>query len=165
MAEGMVGPRVRRLIVPLIVMAGATLGWSKARRRQPRDLTPRSWSELDPVAPASLYLVPAEPVAPEPVPVLAAAPAEAVTAKEREVAPAAGPPPGNGPTPGPYAGSVLPLDDGSAPSDGFLIKGNAGSMRSHSPDSPYFARTRAEVWFRTQADAIAAGFVPWAPRK
>jgi hypothetical protein len=60
---------------------------------------------------------------------------------------------------------VLPLEDGSAPSAEFAVKGNAGSMRAHSADSPYFGRTRAEVWFRTQQDAAAAGFAPWAPKK
>jgi hypothetical protein len=68
-------------------------------------------------------------------------------------------------SPGPYPGSVLPLPDGSAPAPDFVVKGNTGSMRSHGPRSPYFGRTRAEVWFRTDEDAVAAGFRPWTPRK
>jgi hypothetical protein len=66
--------------------------------------------------------------------------------------------------PGPFPGSVLPRADGSAPSGEFVVKGNASSKRSHGPSSPYYNRTRAEVWFRTEADAVAAGFRPWAPK-
>jgi len=56
------------------------------------------------------------------------------------------------------------LADGSAPTADFVVKGNANSMRSHRPGSPYYRRTRAEVWFRTEQDAVAAGFRPWAPK-
>jgi hypothetical protein len=69
------------------------------------------------------------------------------------------------PTPGPYPSSVLPLADGSPPSSEFTVKGKAGSMRCHATGSPYFGRTRAEVWFRSQEDAVAAGFRPWAPKR
>jgi hypothetical protein len=68
------------------------------------------------------------------------------------------------PVPGPFPGSVLPRADGGAPSREFVIKGNANSMRCHGPSSPYYGRTRAEVWFRTERDAVAAGFRPWAPK-
>jgi len=68
------------------------------------------------------------------------------------------------PAEGPFPGSVLPLADGSAPTAEFVVKGNANSMRSHGPGSPYYGRTRAEVWFRTDEDAVAAGFRPWAPK-
>jgi len=34
-------------------------------------------------------------------------------------------------------------------------------MLFHSPDSPYYKRTKAEVWFRTVTDARAAGFTDW----
>jgi small subunit ribosomal protein S2 len=56
------------------------------------------------------------------------------------------------------ADSAAPLEDGSAP-DGFEIKGNADSMKFHAPTSPWFGRTKAEVWFRTVEAAEAAGFV------
>ncbi len=63
--------------------------------------------------------------------------------------------------PGPYGpGSVAPLPDGSAPA-GYTIKGNADSMLYHTPASPYFGRTKAEAWFRTEADAARAGFKRW----
>jgi hypothetical protein len=61
-------------------------------------------------------------------------------------------------------GSAAPLPDGSAPGPEYTIKGNAGSMLFHRPDSPYYARTKAQVWFRTATDARAAGFTEWVPR-
>lgn len=53
------------------------------------------------------------------------------------------------------------------PPDGFTIKGNAQSMLFHTPESPYYGRTKAEVWFRTEADAERAGFTKYTrkPRK
>jgi large subunit ribosomal protein L17 len=58
----------------------------------------------------------------------------------------------------PYgAGSHAALEDGSEP-DGFPIKGNADSMLYHMPDSEYYDRTVAEVWFKTEEDAEKAGF-------
>jgi len=53
------------------------------------------------------------------------------------------------------------------PPDGFTIKGNVQSKLFHTPDSPYYGRTRAEVWFRTEADAERAGFTKYVrkPRK
>jgi large subunit ribosomal protein L22 len=56
-----------------------------------------------------------------------------------------------------WAGSALPNDDGSAP-EGFEIKGNADSMIYHEPDSAYYGRTVAEVYFDTVESAEAAGF-------
>jgi small subunit ribosomal protein S2 len=53
--------------------------------------------------------------------------------------------------------SAAPLADGSAP-EGFEIKGNQNSMKFHAPSSPWYARTNAEVWFRTAEAAEAAGF-------
>src|SRR3954470_5505063 len=49
----------------------------------------------------------------------------------------------------PYGeGSHAPLADGSAP-EGFDIKGNADSMKYHTPESPWYEQTVAEVWFAT----------------
>jgi large subunit ribosomal protein L17 len=48
-------------------------------------------------------------------------------------------------------------EDGSEP-EGFPVKGNADSMLYHVPDSEYYDRTVAEVWFKTAADAEEAGF-------
>ncbi|MGO1896336.1 MAG: 50S ribosomal protein L4, sunset domain variant [Brachybacterium sp.] len=55
-------------------------------------------------------------------------------------------------------GSAAPTADGSAP-EGFTIKGNQDSMKFHTPDSPWYGRTKAEVWFATEEAAKAAGFV------
>jgi large subunit ribosomal protein L4 len=63
--------------------------------------------------------------------------------------------PADGPDYGPD--SHLPLEDGSQP-EGFPIKGNADSMLYHVPDSAFYDRTVAEVWFRTPEAAEAAGF-------
>jgi large subunit ribosomal protein L17 len=59
----------------------------------------------------------------------------------------------------PYGeGSHAPLDDPATAPDGYPVKGNADSMKYHTPESPYYDRTVAEVWFKTAADAEAAGF-------
>lgn len=177
-AKGTAGTTLRRLLALLVVTTGATLAWVKARRRQLPGSMPRSWSELDSAAPATLVPAPAPAAAtpaatPAEAPVVEAPAGDAPAVEQSAVEPPAVEPPAatdetasvGGPVPGPYPGSVLPLDDGSAPSEEFVVKGNAGSKRSHSPDSPYFGRTRAEVWFRSQEDAKAAGFAPWTPRK
>lgn len=57
----------------------------------------------------------------------------------------------------PYAGSALPLEDGSAP-EGFEIKGNEDSMLYHEPGSRYYDVTQAEVYFDSAEAAEAAGF-------
>lgn len=66
---------------------------------------------------------------------------------------------------GPYGpGSARAADDGSGP-EGWAIKGNADSMLYHTEDSPYFGRTKAEVWFRDEEAASAAGFERWDHKK
>ena len=70
-----------------------------------------------------------------------------------------------GVTTGPYHGSARPGPDGAAPSEEFTIKGNEDSMLFHTPDSPYYGRTKAEVWFSRVEDAEAAGFTNWKRRK
>lgn len=58
----------------------------------------------------------------------------------------------------PYGpGSKAPLKSGNAPK-GHEIKGNADSMKYHTPDSPWYGQTVAEVWFDTEETAQAAGF-------
>ncbi|TCO14871.1 large subunit ribosomal protein L17 [Kribbella steppae] len=58
---------------------------------------------------------------------------------------------------GKYEGSAAPNADGSAPA-GFVIKGNENSMKYHTAESPWYDQTEAEVWFKEEADAEAAGF-------
>ena len=48
---------------------------------------------------------------------------------------------------------------GAEPPAGFDIKGNEDSMKFHTPESPWYAQTIAEVWFDSEAAAEAAGFV------
>lgn len=67
--------------------------------------------------------------------------------------------------PGPYGvGSAQAGDDGSGP-EGWEIKGNANSMLFHTTASPYYGRTKAEVWFQDEASAEAAGFQRWDHKK
>jgi large subunit ribosomal protein L17 len=54
-------------------------------------------------------------------------------------------------------GSHAPLEDGSQP-EGFPIKGNADSKLYHTPESPYYEQTVAEVWFASAEAAEAAGY-------
>jgi large subunit ribosomal protein L4 len=59
---------------------------------------------------------------------------------------------------GPYGpDSHAALDDGEQP-EGFPIKGNASSKLYHVPGSSFYNRTVAEVWFRSEEAAEAAGF-------
>lgn len=69
--------------------------------------------------------------------------------------------------PGRYGPGSADAVEHQGPPDGFTIKGNAQSMLFHTPDSPYYGRTKPEVWFRTEADAEQAGFTKYArkPRK
>ena len=62
--------------------------------------------------------------------------------------------------PGSYAALA-----GDVQPEGFAIKGNANSMLYHTPDSAFYDRTNAEVWFATEADAEAAGFSRPASQK
>jgi large subunit ribosomal protein L22 len=65
----------------------------------------------------------------------------------------------------PYGdGSHVALEDDSQP-EGYPIKGNTNSMKYHTPESPFYGRTIAEVWFATEEDAEAAGFTPPASQK
>jgi large subunit ribosomal protein L4 len=56
-----------------------------------------------------------------------------------------------------WAGSVQAFADGFEPPE-YPIKGNADSMLYHTPESPFYDRTVAEVWFDTEESAEAAGF-------
>ena len=61
-------------------------------------------------------------------------------------------------------GSAEPLEDGTGPA-GWEVKGNAGSMLFHTPDSPSYDGVRAEVWFESEEAARAAGFAHWDRRR
>jgi len=170
MAKSMVGRRPL-LLVLILVAAGLVAARSVRRGETPHFLTPPPEPGPRPsVAPGAEV----EPVAvAEPKPVAVAEPKPVAVAEPVVEDRASGSVPSAQPdlflvaTPpaaGPFPRSVLPLADGSAPDSEFLIKGKINSMRSHGPSSPYYGRTRAEVWFRTEQDAVAAGFRPWAPK-
>jgi len=69
--------------------------------------------------------------------------------------------------PGRYGEGSAEAVPHQGPPDGFTIKGNAQSMLFHTPDSPYYGRTKPEVWFRSETDAERAGFTKYTrrPRK
>ncbi|NHA67402.1 50S ribosomal protein L17, sunset domain variant [Phycicoccus flavus] len=56
------------------------------------------------------------------------------------------------------AGAVAANEDGSSPDADHTVKGNADSMKYHEPDGQWYEQTQAEFWFRTAADAEAAGY-------
>tara|TARA_S200000501_G_scaffold376363_1_gene431093 strand:+ start:450 stop:1289 length:840 start_codon:yes stop_codon:yes gene_type:complete len=59
----------------------------------------------------------------------------------------------------PYGtGSASPLEDGSAPSADFVIKGKVSTKIYHPEESSFFVRTKADVWFTDAETAEAAGF-------
>ena len=63
--------------------------------------------------------------------------------------------------PGPHGpGSAEPGTGGSGP-EGWTVKGDEDSKLYHSAESPSYAVTRAEVWFRDVETAEAAGFNRW----
>jgi hypothetical protein len=67
---------------------------------------------------------------------------------------------------GPFGpGSAKPLADGAAPGEEFTVKGKRSSKLFHTAESPYFGRTKADVWFKTPADAESAGFAAWNHKK
>ncbi|MFD1152762.1 sunset domain-containing protein, partial [Saccharothrix hoggarensis] len=55
-------------------------------------------------------------------------------------------------------GSVLPKSDGKAPAPEFQVKATLTGRRYFTNESANFRETRADVWFRTTADAEKAGF-------
>jgi uncharacterized membrane protein ArfC len=62
----------------------------------------------------------------------------------------------------PYGAGSLRLATGSADAPaGYPIKGNGDSMLYHTPGSPSYEATIAELWFRDAATAEAAGFNRW----
>ena len=63
--------------------------------------------------------------------------------------------------PGPYGlGSTKAGPGGSGPA-GWTVKGNEDSMLYHGPASPAYDATIAEVWFKDEETAAAAGFKRW----
>jgi len=174
---------------------GAVITWLLLTRRERTDArTAPPWQAKEPVreealvgagapartpasSPPSSFEAP-----PEPIPAEPAAPPEPGKAFSRRMEVADSPTPTLFDDPvveetTPAPASAVPAGrygEGSAeavqhqgPPDGFTIKGNAQSMLFHTPDSPYYGRTKPEVWFRTEADAERSGFSKYVrkPRK
>jgi len=119
-------------------------------------------TELLPVQPAVSW---ARPVEPEPHSLFTPAPPRRATPRSDRPSPRR-----RKPSPSPQTstlppGAVAAGPDGSAPDPEYTIKASTGSLLFHSPASPYFRRTKAEIWFRSAADARAAGFTEWTPKK
>jgi outer membrane biosynthesis protein TonB len=156
------------------------------RPTPPPASTPRAPAPPTPVAqtPAAEPPKPTTPTEPDPAPASSATPAPAEAVVEQPVfsqlmggeatlfdhiQPAADTAP-DAPTDVPagrYGEGSADAVPHQGPPDGFTIKGNAQSMLFHTPDSPYYGRTKPEVWFRTEADAERAGFTKYTrrPRK
>jgi hypothetical protein len=109
----------------------------------------------------------AQPVEPEPHALFTPAPPRRATPRPDRPSPS---PRRRKPSPSPQAatlpqGAATALPDGSAPDPEYTIKASTGSLLFHPPASPYYRRTKAELWFRSAADARAAGFTEWTPKK
>jgi len=63
-------------------------------------------------------------------------------------------PVGEPPVPEPEA-----VAEGEAPQG--TIKGNEATMLFHTTESPFYGRTRADVWFVTEDEAREAGYTRW----
>src|SRR5690349_1041066 len=55
-------------------------------------------------------------------------------------------------------GAVVANEDGSSPDEAYTVEGNADSGKYHEADGQWFDQTVAEFWFKSAADAEAAGF-------
>ncbi|TMS49198.1 hypothetical protein [Mycobacterium sp. DBP42] len=60
----------------------------------------------------------------------------------------------------PYGAGSVRVSGAGTPS-GYLIKGNEDSMLYHSPESPSYSVTIAEIWFADVESAEKAGFNRW----
>jgi hypothetical protein len=119
-------------------------------------------TELLPVQPPVSW---AQPVEPEPHSLFTPAPPRRATPRSDRPSPRRRKPSPSPQTAALPPGAVAAGPDGSAPGPEYTIKASTGSPLFHSPASPYFRRTKAEIWFRSAADARAAGFTEWTPKK
>lgn len=60
----------------------------------------------------------------------------------------------------PYGAGSVRVSGAGTPT-GYLIKGNEDSMLYHSPESPSYSVTIAEIWFADVESAEKAGFNRW----
>lgn len=187
--------RRRTWLVPLVAIGAGVWFFRSRRTADPDAWLPPLPAPMGDPAPEHVATAPAaatldpEPAAAstengaaaEPEPAAAVSPGSADPAPQTEppaVPPPVSTPPAAGSAPAAEAANPLfteaspapekgtaALADGSAPGPEFVIKGNAGSMLFHTETSPYYGRTKAEVWFRTEEEATAAGFTKWTRRR
>jgi hypothetical protein len=159
----------------LAFVLGAVITWHLLDRRQPAAETAAETAQATPATtPAPEPEIRAEPE-PQPTPAAVAEPAkfsqlmdvEPTLFDHMQPVPESVPAERAAVPPGRYGEGSADAVPHQGPPDGFTIKGNAQSMLFHTPDSPYYGRTKPEVWFRTEADAERAGFTKYArrPRK
>ncbi|MCW2830022.1 MAG: hypothetical protein JWP31_714 [Aeromicrobium sp.] len=125
----------------LAASLGFVLGWLV------RDLSRRIPTAA---APSPAAPTPAPPVVAQPVVAVLPVP-DLVVLDPAVPLPAVWVPPAAGP-------AAEPPDDGGPPTPDHVVKGKTRSMIYHAPGTPAYQRTVADTWFRTAADAEAAGF-------
>ncbi|MFD4672524.1 hypothetical protein ACFWNN_22550 [Lentzea sp. NPDC058450] len=71
------------------------------------------------------------------------------------------------PAPRPAAEQVViaeqPSPKQSAP-EPLPVKGNSKTMVYHTPDSPYYRRMKGDMTFRSEAEAVSAGYRMWTTK-
>lgn len=137
-------------------LVGAGVAWLRARDVSPAPPAPPPRTGAPPPPPR-------EPIADLDTPAVETPTREADAELTRD--PDTAPPERLGVVPGTYPGSVKPLADGAAPSPEYTVKGKVGSMLCHGPSSPYYNRTKADLWFRSEQEAVSAGFRVWSRRR
>jgi uncharacterized membrane protein ArfC len=61
----------------------------------------------------------------------------------------------------PYGAGSRRVAAGEAAPSGYTVKGNEDSMLYHTPESPSYKQTIAELWFIDEETAERAGFARW----
>lgn len=135
-------------------LVGAGVAWLRVRDVSPAPPAPPPRTGAPPPPPR-------EPIAETPAVETPTREADAELTRDPDTAP----PERLGVVPGTYPGSVKPLADGAAPSPEYTVKGKVGSMLCHGPSSPYYNRTKADLWFRSEQEAVSAGFRVWSRRR
>ena len=72
------------------------------------------------------------------------------------------------PAPRPAAEQVViaeqPVAPKAAKQEPLPVKGNSKTMVYHTPDSPYYRRTKGDMTFVSEAEALSAGYRMWTTK-